>query len=113
MSTSTRIALLVAASLSAGLYTASTAQAAGCAAPINARQSTQDTRIARGAVSGQLTLVETARLNAQQNRIERVEQRYRRNDGRLGPAERCDLNHRLNHASGSIYRNKRDRQRYR
>ena len=113
MNTSTRIALVVAAALSAGLFFNASAEAAGCAAPINARQSNQDARIARGVATGQLTLVETARLSARQNRIERVEQRYRRNDGRLGPAERCDLNHRLNHASGAIYRNKHDRQRYR
>ncbi len=46
--------------------------------------SNQDVRQARGMVSGELTLVESARLNAQQNHIERVETCYRRNDGHLG-----------------------------
>ncbi len=113
MKLSTTFAIVLAASLSVGPFTINQAQAAGCAAPINARQHNQDARIVRGALSGELTVVETARLGAQQRRIDRVEDRYRSNDGRLGPAERCDLNRRLNNASGSIYRNKHDRQRYR
>lgn len=108
-----KIALLIAATFGAGMSTSAEVQAAGCAAPINARQSNQDARIARGVANGELTVVESARLSARQNHIKRVEQRYRRNDGHLGPAERCDLNRRLNNASGSIYRNKHDRQRYR
>lgn len=113
MITSTRIAILVAAVLSVSVVAPNAAQAAGCAAPINARQSNQDVRQARGVASGELTLVESARLNAQQNHIERLETRYRRNDGHLGPAERCDLNRRLNSSSKQITRNKHDRQRYR
>jgi len=113
MSNSTRTAILIAAFLSASAFATASAHAAGCAAPINARQSNQDVRLARGVVSGELTLVETARLNARQNHIERVESRYRRNDGHLGRAERCDLNRRLNSSSKQISRNKHDRQRYR
>lgn len=111
METMTRTVLL-AAVLCLGLFSQSV-QAAGCAAPINARQANQDVRIARGVANGELTLIESARLSARQNHIEHVEQRYRRNDGHLGPAERCDLNRRLNGASGQIYRQKHDRQRYR
>ncbi len=113
MVSSKSIAVLVAATLSLSVFVSSSAQAAGCAAPINARQSNQDVRLARGIVSGELTVRESVRLNARQNHIERVEHRYRSNDGRLGAAERCDLNRRLNGTSRQIYRNKHDRQRYR
>ncbi|MCB1589679.1 MAG: hypothetical protein KDI56_12315 [Xanthomonadales bacterium] len=85
--------------------------AAGCAAPINARQSAQQARIGAGIAQGDLRPGETWRLQARQAHIHQVEQRYRHNDGVLGPLERCDLNRRLNGASRGISVQRHDRQR--
>lgn len=74
---------------------------AASAATINQRQATQSARISAGIASGDLTRHEAQRLRAQQIHIHRVE-RVCRADGVLGPAERADLNRRLNRASGAI-----------
>lgn len=90
---------------------ATEAVAAGCAAPINARQANQQARIANGAEQGDLTARETLRLQARQQHIRRVEARHRADDGVLGPRERCDLNRRLNSTSRGIGVQRHDRQR--
>jgi hypothetical protein len=57
-----------------------------------------------------LTRPEAHRLARQQRHIERVEQRMRHDDGRLGPRERLRLDRALDRSSAHIYRAKHDRQ---
>ncbi|MCB1636065.1 MAG: hypothetical protein KDI51_15865 [Xanthomonadales bacterium] len=86
--------------------------AAGCAAPVNARQEAQQARMFAGVAQGDLRPAEAWRLQARQAHIRRVEHRYRHNDGVLGPVERCDLNRRLNGVSRGIAVQRHDRQRW-
>lgn len=104
-----RIAILSALLLA---FAATEATAAGCAAPVNARQANQQARIATGVVQGELTARETLRLQARQQHIRQIETRHRADDGVLGPRERCDLNRRLNSASRGIGVQRHDRQRH-
>ena len=74
------------------------------AGEVDAREQRQHQRILAGIEDGSLAPGEARRLAREQLRIERTEQRFRRNDGHLGPVERARLNHRQNHASRHIRR---------
>ncbi len=77
---------------------------------INQRLHDQHARIHQGVVSGQLTRREQYRLNARDARLRRQEYHARLSGGRFTPAERQRIQRELNHSSGSIYRQKHDRQ---
>jgi hypothetical protein len=77
---------------------------------INAREARQERRIDQGIYSGELTKNETRRLEREQNRIDRLEDRYRTSGDGLSPRERVRLERALNHSSRDIYRQKYDRQ---
>jgi hypothetical protein len=79
-------------------------------AQVNIRQERQDNRIDRGAARGGLTEREERRLERQQGRINRAEQRAR-SDGNLTLRERRRLNRAQNRASRNIYRQRHDAQR--
>ena len=74
---------------------------------IDAREARQDARISAGIASGQLTRCEAARLTARESRIEASEARYRASGG-LQPAERRNLERRLNSASRDIHEQRHD-----
>jgi len=76
---------------------------------VDQREVRQEARIERGVASGQLTLREAARLNAEQARIDRTEARAKA-DGRITAAERRFLNQAQNRASQNIYAQVHDRQ---
>lgn len=76
---------------------------------VDRREARQQKRIDQGVASGQLTPKETARLQAQQDRIETAEARAK-SDGVVTAKERAGLAHRQNKASRNIRRNKHDRQ---
>ena len=77
---------------------------------INAREARQERRIDQGIYSGELTKNETRRLEREQNRIDRVEDRYRTSGDGLSAKERARLERALNRSSRDIYRQKHDRQ---
>ena len=77
---------------------------------INQRQENQQRRIDNGAANGSVTKAEYARLEKQQYRIETREQRMRESGGTFTLKERARVQHSLNRASGTIYRQKHDRQ---
>lgn len=100
-----------------GLVLAAAAPAARAETPsermeqrVDNRQARQDQRIDQGVKSGHLTAREARRLEHQQARIERLENRALANDGRIGPREAARLEHRQDKASRHIYRQKRDPQ---
>ncbi len=95
---------------SALVATVGTAQAAN---HIDNRQERQEHRISQGVANGSLTPRETARLEHQQQRIERVEERDRADGGGLNRRERAHIAHMQNRASRNIARQKHDRQRTR
>ena len=74
---------------------------------INKRQHQQAVRIHQGIESGELTRPETRRLAREQIGIRKMERRFR-SDGELTIKERARLQHRLDHASRHIYREKHD-----
>jgi hypothetical protein len=74
------------------------------AGPVNAREHRQRERIHTGIEDGSLTRPEAHRLRHEQVRTERIERRFRRNDGQLGPRERARLDRRLDHSSAHIHR---------
>ena len=79
----------------------------GAGVSINQRRENQQDRIAQGVRSGQLTARETAHLERREASIGREEHRMRAADGgRLTHGDRIALNHRLNHTSRAIYRDK-------
>jgi hypothetical protein len=81
------------------------------AAEVDRREQRQQDRIAEGVKSGELTPVETARLERKEARIHREIQRDRAaNGGTLTPAERRRINRQQNRASRQIYREKHDAQ---
>jgi hypothetical protein len=91
--------------LAAALATAFIALHAGDAgAGVNGREHAQRDRIRAGRHDGSLTGVETRHLVRQQGRIERYEQRSRRDDGHLGPHERARLDRMLDRSSANVYR---------
>ncbi|HET7844174.1 MAG TPA: hypothetical protein VFL14_08490 [Xanthomonadales bacterium] len=79
----------------------------GHARPIAERQAAQQARIADGVAHGQLTACEASRLQGRSAAIERRERRYRATGG-LGPAERADLERRLDAVSRDIAEQRRD-----
>jgi hypothetical protein len=82
--------------------------AAAHRAPIQVREARQEARIDAAWRRGELSPQEARRLDARLRHIDRVEWRYRSNDGRLGPYERIDLHRRLDRSSAVIYRQVRD-----
>jgi hypothetical protein len=92
--------------------TAAFAQAANdsTATPrVDRREARQQQRIGQGVASGQLTPKETARLEAQQGRIETAETRAK-SDGVVTAKERAHLARRQNKASRNIHHQKHDAQ---
>jgi hypothetical protein len=74
---------------------------------VGQRRENQQDRIAQGVQSGQLTAGETARLERQQQSINRqVAADRQANGGHLTGAERSAINQRQNRASGNIYNKK-------
>ncbi|HTH79456.1 MAG TPA: hypothetical protein VL593_10790 [Ramlibacter sp.] len=76
---------------------------------IDQREVKQQERITQGVASGQLTPAETARLDAQQARIEKTEAKAK-SDGVVTAKERAHLTKMQNHASRHIRRQKHDAQ---
>ena len=76
---------------------------------VNGRWNHQQHRIGDGVGSGELTARETARIERQEARM-RAHEAYDRhqNDGNLTGAERRRFEHRENHMSREIYRQKHD-----
>jgi hypothetical protein len=93
--------LASAAALSLG---AALLPAGAFAGEVNNRVNRQQARIDQGVRSGQLTQRE---YDADENRLDRInaarERDLRANGGTLTPAERANLNHRLNGNSNQIY----------
>ena len=77
---------------------------------VNKRQRTQQNRIYSGISSGELNRRESYRLERQQYRINRTEQRFRNSGDKLTWRERYILDQRQDRASRNIYRQKHDRQ---
>ena len=76
---------------------------------IDRRQANQEQRIDQGIASGQLTEREAARLERQQNRINRMEDRAK-SDGVVTKKERARIKAAQDRASRDIFREKHDRQ---
>jgi hypothetical protein len=74
------------------------------AAGVNGREAVQRHRIGAGVQDGSLTRGETHRLFHRQRHIERMERRFRADDGALGPRERHRLDGALDRSSRHIYR---------
>lgn len=75
--------------------------------PIAQRKDNQQDRIAQGVQSGQLTAGESARLERQQQSINRqIAADRQANGGHLTGAERAAINRRQNRASENIYNKK-------
>jgi len=87
-------------------FAATPAHAEGTNTPtLDQRQENQERRIEQGVESGALNANEAARLEAQQNRVQRAEDRAKA-DGVVTGKERAALHHRQDHASGTIVRKK-------
>lgn len=78
---------------------------------IEQRENQQQKRINQGVENGSLTPNEAARLEKQQARFERVENRDRASGDKLTLRERQQLFRDQNRMSRSIYRQEHDRQR--
>ena len=78
---------------------------------IDQRQENQAERIEKGVESGRITQGEENKLEAQQNRIEKAEDRAKA-DGVVTRAERARLSRRENVANRNIYRKKRTLRHY-
>jgi hypothetical protein len=76
---------------------------------INERQERQQTRIARGVKSGQLTARETEHLEARESKIQH-DKKMAKADGKVTQAERAKLEREENRTSKAIYRQKHDAQ---
>lgn len=77
---------------------------------VDKRQENQQARIDQGVASGQLTVREQRRLEAEQRAIARGESAAKA-DGTVTPGERRALNRAQNRAGHDIARQKHDRQR--
>ena len=74
---------------------------------VDSRERRQDSRIAKGDRSGELTNRETAHVDRRENRIQRTKARDMRNDGgHLTRTEQRHLDQRQNHLSRTIHRDK-------
>ncbi len=78
---------------------------------VDKRQYQQQQRIAQGIESGRLTPREWAKLDRQQDKIARLENRFK-SDGWLSRKEKRILNKKLNAASQRIYRLKHNGRQY-
>jgi len=74
---------------------------------VDRRQAVQARRIEQGVRNGSLTAEELAKLRAQQEAIEQLEDAYK-GDGKLTLQERRDLHMKLNYASRCIFAEKHD-----
>jgi hypothetical protein len=74
---------------------------------VRARQEKQQVRIIKGEQNGSLTHKETARLEAQQAKIQH-DKKAAKADGVVTPAERRKLNREQHRASRNIYKQKHD-----
>ena len=79
------------------------------AARVDNRQDRQEARIEQGVASGELTRRETARLDAQQSHITRMEHRMEA-DGKVTGKEALRMERAQDKASRRIAHNKHDRQ---
>lgn len=86
------------------------AQDADAHGRINNRQCKQKGRIVHGVKSGALTKRETLGLASQQAKLARAERRMRQSGDGLTLKERARLEHRQDHLSRNIYRQKNDNQ---
>lgn len=77
---------------------------------VNKRQRNQQNRIYNGINSGTLNRREAYRLEQQQYRINRLEQRFRKSGNGLSWRERYILDNRQDRASRNIYGQKHDAQ---
>ena len=77
---------------------------------IDHRQVTQQQRIHQGVVSGALTEKEAARLQREQNCIQKAEDKAVA-DGRVTKKERAEIEHKQDRASSHIHREMHDRER--
>jgi hypothetical protein len=94
----------------AGAAASAQATAPGAKTPrIDQRQANQEQRIDQGIASGELTRREARRLERQQTVINKAEDKAKA-DGSVTGKERRILTRAQNHASGSIARQKHDRQ---
>ena len=84
--------------------------AAAHAGVVDGREATQRSRIGAGVQDGSLTRPEAHRLLRQQAHIERMENRMRSDDGRLGPHERVRLDRALDRSSAHIHHARHDAQ---
>ncbi|MFZ2207990.1 MAG: hypothetical protein WAV22_04920 [Porticoccaceae bacterium] len=99
------ISALRAATLAAVLA-GTTAHAEGTNTPVlDQRQANQEHRIEQGVESSALNANEAARLEGQQNRVQRAEDRAKA-DGVVTGKERAVLHHRQDHTSRAIARKK-------
>jgi hypothetical protein len=90
----------------AATFAATPAHAEGTNTPaLDQRQENQARRIEQGIESGALNANEAARLEGQQNRVQRAEDRAKA-DGVVTGKEHAALHHRQGHASGNIGRKK-------
>jgi hypothetical protein len=105
--TKTRLVLasLTALSLSPVLFAT-----AASADEIDRRQAYQEQRIRAGVRSGEITMREYRRLEAEQGRIRELERRAK-SDGRVDPWERAQIAQAQNAASRHIYQESHDGQR--
>ena len=101
---------LTAAALSLFAFGAFAQTAASAPMPgADARQAKQEARIEKGAQSGALTSKETKALDAQQNRVGRMEKRAEA-DGTVTKGEKAHVAHAQNKANRSIRHQKHDAQ---
>lgn len=92
------------------LLVGTTAYAENAETPgIDQRQANQEQRIDQGIASGQLTEREANRLNRQQDRIDKMEDRAK-SDGVVTKKERAKIHAAQDRASRNIAKQKHDRQ---
>lgn len=95
--------------VSAMVAMAGTAYAQAGSPGIDQRQANQERRIDQGIASGQLNEPEAARLNKQQDHIDKMENKAKA-DGVVTNKERQRIHNAQDRASRNIYREKHDRQ---
>lgn len=75
------------------------------------RRADLERRIAQGMRSGQLTRNEAADLRREMVRLDRLEDQYRGNDGRLNRSERAELDRRYDRLADNLHDSRTDRDR--
>ena len=91
------------AMLTAGIFATSLLSAG----EIHKRKEVQQKRIAQGVASGQLTPVETAKLEKKEAKLN-AETRRIASDGKVTPRERARVNRQQDRLSRDIYKQKHD-----